>query len=123
MGYHLVKLGQDSDLFDLKLKGGVGGNQTIGGEDDSFTPEGLAGLDFKYVISDRQEFTLSNTLYPDLGDFGQFRNITGAAWTLLIEEEPKLSLKLGIENEYESDPSGDSKHNDLKYYGALVYEF
>ncbi len=123
VGYHLIKLGEDSDLFDLKLRGGGGGNQTLGGDDETFTPEALAGLDFKYVISDRQELTLSNTIYPDLGDFGEFRNITGAAWTFLIDSDPRLNLKLGIDNEYQSNPGGDAKHNDLKYYGALVYEF
>ena len=53
---------------------------------------------------------------PDAGDW---RNFTRLNWALRIVENPALNLKLGIQNEYESNPDPGDKHNDLKYFLTL----
>ena len=60
---------------------------------------------------------------PDFGDLGEFRNLSGAAWEIDLSSERKFDLRLSVENEYESDASGDSKRNDLRYWGGLVLGF
>ena len=49
--------------------------------------------------------------------------MTAAEWVIDMSGIEGLALKLGIENEYDSQPRGDARRNDLNYYLALVYGF
>ena len=77
----------------------------------------------KWDITDKQLLTFSNTYYPDLEEIEEFRNITKAEWLLKMDAAKNMSFKLGLENEHISDPGGSAESNDLKYYGALVFDF
>ena len=39
----------------------------------------------------------------------EFRNVTNADWTIHLSERHPLALKLGIENDYESDVDPDTE--------------
>ncbi len=119
IGYNFIK----EEDFELLGRAGLGGNRTWGGEDDSFTPEGLLGVEMRWNITEGQVLAFSHTYYPDLEDVDESRNLTKAEWRIRLSTVENLSLKLGAENEYQSAPGGDAKHNDFRYYGALVLDF
>lgn len=120
IGYQLI----ERDDFDLIGRVGLGGNYTWGGDgDDEFTPEALLGIEGTWRIAENQTFEFKNTLYPSLDEAGEFRNLTSLAYVIEMDQAKGLSLKLGLENEYESQTDDDSKHNDLKYFAALVFDF
>lgn len=101
---------------------GVGGSYEFDDIND-FVPEALLGLEWVHTINDRQTLSGHVTVYPDLEEFGESRTVAGAAWIIEIDQADGMSLKLGIDNEYESRTEGTAKNNDVKYYGAIVYDF
>ena len=112
------------DHADLRIAGrlGLGLTQTYGGEDDELDPEGIVGFDSHWQINDRQTLELTNTLYLQLDEFGELRNLTSLAWLIKLDQFSGLDLKLGVDNEYESISAGDSRSNDLKYDLSLTWE-
>lgn len=101
---------------------GIGGSYEFDSINE-FVPEALLGLEWVHHINGKQKLTGYATVFPDLDEFGESRTLAGAAWTIAIDEGEGLSLKFGIDNEYESRTESDAKHNDVKYYGALVFDF
>ena len=111
-----------NDDFTLVARLGVGGTYELDGPAPrGFTPEGLAGLEGTYKLTDRQSVAASTTLFPLLDDLGESRNLTQVAYT--FQFDAKLAFKLGLENEYESATEGDAEHNDLKYFGSVAYSW
>jgi len=118
IGYEFVK----SEKWDLRGRAGVGGNYEFEG-DDGFTPEALLGLETEYRFSDNHSIVGYTTFYPALQSPFEFRNVTGGAWQMQIDRDLGLSLRVGAENQYESDAAPGDKKNDLKYFAALVWGF
>jgi hypothetical protein len=118
-GYELIK----NDTTLLLLRAGIGGNQTIGGDNEDFTPEALLGADFTHQISERQKVFLTGEIYPSLEDGGEFRGLARGGWEILVDPEMNMNLRLGFENRYDSDPGPDVDKNDLDYFIALVFKF
>lgn len=119
VGYEFI----ETDRTLLLGRVGAGVRKDFGGSDDSWVPEALLGLDFGHQINDRQKLTATADLFPSLSDFGQYRVVAKAAWELLVDPETNLSLKIGVENRYDSDPGDDVKRNDLDYFAVLVWSF
>jgi len=117
-GYELVK----NDKHELIGRVGLGGNQTIGGENETFTPEGLLGLDYTWKIKDGQSFKAGTTVYPDLEKLSRFRMINYAEYQIVLSKESGMILTTGAEHRFESDP-GTAKHNELDYYLTLGWQF
>ena len=116
------KVLKDTDIHKLTGRVGIGGSYEFGSVNE-IVPEALLGLEWDYKINDRQSLKSYVTVFPDLDEFGESRTLAGTAWTIKIDEADGLSLKFGIDNEYDSKTEGDSKHNDVTYYGALVFDF
>lgn len=114
-GLHLVDTEHHS--FDLTL--GPAFTREFGTTNAS-KGEAMMGLSYDWKISERQTVDLDNQFFvvyrPDAGDW---RNFTRLNWALRITEDPVLNLKLGLQNEYESNPDPGDKHNDLKYFLTL----
>lgn len=86
--------------------------------------EGIVGLDYVWTISERVSFQLSNTVFSQLvPDAGDLRNMTTSELVWKLTREPRLSLKLGFENEYETEVEPGDKKNDLYYYLSLGLGF
>lgn len=118
-GYGFV----ETETLEMTTRLGGGATKEFGGVDD-IRPEGLiSGALVKWKPTDAQTVTAFATLYPDLSDFFEFRFLMSLEWFITIDQADGLSLKFGIENEYESMTAGGEKNNDLKYYGALVIDF
>jgi len=113
---------QENDKHSVIGRAGLGASYEFGTVNE-LVPEALLGLEWVYTINDQQTLESYVTVFPNLDEFGESRTIAGTAWTIAIDEADGISLKLGIDNEYESMTEGTAKHNDVKYYGALVFDF
>ncbi len=119
VGYQLY----DTPDFGAVVRVGLGGAKEFGSVNEDFRSEASFGFEFTWQINDRMHLTAATTIYPDLTETGELRvNATGD-WIIDIDEAKDIQLKLGIQNEYESDADPGVKKNDLKYYGALVFNF
>ena len=119
LGYQFIK----NDTWDVLGRFGGGVTKNFGDVDDDLNPEGQIGGEMTWRISKLQTLGARTTVFPNLDDHGESRIISAAEWTMQLDRFEGLSFKLGLENEYESETSDDSDHNDLTYYGALVISF
>jgi putative salt-induced outer membrane protein YdiY len=111
----------DRKRFELLGRAGLGASRTWGSEDERIAPEALLGLEGDWAIAERQKLSFYTKLFLDLAETGEYRNLSGAAWVIALNDE--LSLKLGAENRYESRVEGDAERNDLRYVGSLLIGF
>ncbi len=113
----------DGDVHTVRGRAGVGGKYELG-DVNEFTPEAMGGIEWDWAISETQTFAFYNYFYPSLDPaFSEFRNLTGAAYEVELAAGKGLKLRLGLENEYNSDPGAGFDENDLKYFGALAFDF
>lgn len=70
---------------------------------------------------DNLSITQDITLYPSLEDRGQFRLHSETSFISPMNE--KLSLRFSFVDDYDSDPAGNIKKNDLRLISSLVYSF
>lgn len=110
---------------DLELNARLGGGlvKELDGERE-LRPEGLIGTALvRWNLTEKQTLSVNTSFFPDLAEWGEFRVLSNLDWKLKLDTASGLSLKIGIANEYESVTDNGAKHNDLKYYSALVFEF
>jgi len=120
VGYELIK----NDTTSLLGRVGLGFSKEFGGSDNRIKPEANLGLDFEHKLDERQKIVASVDYFPSLLNFPKdYRVIGKAAYEVLVDPTNNLSLKLGVENRYESQPGDDKKRNDLLYFATLVYSF
>jgi putative salt-induced outer membrane protein YdiY len=118
-GLHLVQ----TEKHTLDLRVGPAYTREFG-RSDANKGEAVLALAYDWQIAERHHFSLHNQYFAEIGpDSGDWRNFTTSSWSLRLTERPALSLKAGIQNEYDSNPeSGDDK-NDLKYLLTLGMDF
>jgi putative salt-induced outer membrane protein YdiY len=119
IGYEFIT----SDEFDLRGRIGAGATKEWKSDDEDLKPEGLLGLDLRWQIKEGHSFILGTTLFPDLGDFGEFRWVTRADYSLLLSESLNMSFTIGLRDEYQSEVDPGSKHNDLRITAGLQFDF
>lgn len=111
----------NNDDFLLLGRSGVGFSQTIGGEREEFTPEGLLGIESRWRINDSQRVSFANTIFPSFEDLGEYRNLTTLDWSLDLDSLHGVALKIGLQNEYDSATEDDISKNDFKYTLSLSW--
>ncbi len=119
VGYALIQ----SERTLLVGRAGIGVRKEFGGSRNEWIPEGILGLDFEHKLTERQKLTATVDYLPSLDPWGPYRLNAKAAWEVLVDPESKLSLKIGAEDRYDSDPGADRKKNDLDYFAMLVWAF
>jgi putative salt-induced outer membrane protein YdiY len=119
IGYAFI----ESDRTTLIGRVGVGVRDDLLGSDNRIHPEGLLGLDWSHKITDRQLIAVTAEFYPSFLDIHDYRAKVKAEWSVLVDPETKLSLKIGAEDRFDSDPGPGKKKNDLDYYAVLVWSF
>lgn len=112
----------DTEKLRLLGRAGAGGSYEWG-EVNEFVPEALLAAELRWQVAENQRFEFTNTLFPDLDELGEYRNFTEAAYTVNLQRGRGLSLKVGLQNEYDSFTEDDSQHNTLTYFGALIFNF
>ena len=118
-GYNLLK--REKQTLDVRI--GPAYTRDFSGQNPNKV-EVLWAMDYSWNPWDRVKLTLSNEFYTEIWeDAGQFRNVTSAAWTTRLLDEPALSLIVGVNNEYETDLKPPSKNNNLKYHTTLGVDF
>ncbi len=118
VGYEFIK----NDKTLLLGRVGVGASQEIGGSENKIVPEGLLGLDYTHKLNERNDIFANVDFYPALDDFGPYRFVAKAGWQIVVDEKSNMSLKLGVEDRYDSTPEG-RKRNDVDYFVMLVFSF
>ena len=119
VGYQVMQ----TDVIDWRLRGGVGAVRLVGGPDDRWVPELVIGTDFSYKIDDRQSFVFNLDYYPRVDDFGQYRVRARGAYQIILDQASGTTLRLGMQNRFDSNPGGTAKQNDLTYYATLGFTF
>ncbi len=119
IGYQAI----DNERTDLLLRAGIVATREFGGADDSWTPEANLGFDLAHQLTERQSLTASVDFYPALDEIGPYRFFSNAAWTIDIDPEANLFLKIGIEDRYDSNPGPDKKRNDITYFATVGWSF
>ncbi|MEM1331241.1 MAG: DUF481 domain-containing protein [Planctomycetota bacterium] len=113
----------NNDKYFLLGRAGAGVFRETGSSRNEWVPEALLGADFNWQVTERQKLESSATYYPSLQDFSEFRFLLIAGYSILVDPEVNMTLRIGIEDEYESDPDEGFKRNDLDYYAVLVWSF
>jgi len=79
------------------------------------------GLDYRVDIADTARFTHSLIYSPDIEEFNQYRLEADTALVFPFKD-PAWKWKIGIRNEYNSDPEPGLEALDSTYYTSLVFE-
>jgi putative salt-induced outer membrane protein YdiY len=120
VGYNLVRR-DDHHRLDVRL--GPAYTREFGDRDNNKF-DALFGLDYFWKFGDRYGFTFQNEFFLETyPDGGEWRNLTISEFTIGLTEKPDLDLRVGIENEYETNIDPGDENNDLKYYMAIGLDF
>jgi putative salt-induced outer membrane protein YdiY len=119
VGYAFI----ENDNTTLIGRAGIGVREDLLGSDNRLHPEAMVGMDWSHKFSARQQINFTIELYDDLLEMTEWRAKAKAEWQLLVDPETKLSIKIGAEDRYQSDPGPGKKNNDLDYYALLVWSF
>jgi hypothetical protein len=106
----------------VKVRAGAGLARENGGTVNDWVPEGQAGADYEYRLTDRTRLTVMGDYYPDLHDLSHYRVRVRAAFDILIDPDLNMWLRLGAFDRYDSQSYG-SKRNDLDYFMSLLLRF
>lgn len=116
----------DEATVKLRVRAGLATTREWGGSDpdrEDWRLEGLIGAEASWQINERTAIEAKSTWYPDLDDGGEHRVVSSAAWTVKLAEAAALSLKLGIEHEYDSHNEDPFETSDFRWFAALLFEF
>jgi putative salt-induced outer membrane protein YdiY len=119
VGYQFEK----RDDFELNGRVGVGGSQQFNSPDDEFRWEALIGADLRWDITEATEFTASTEIIPSLSDVGEFRTLSRAGISTLLDEELNMSFTAAVEHEYQSENEAPTEKNDFRVLFGLQFEF
>ncbi len=119
VGYEFIK----SEKTTLLGRVGAGASKEFGSSKQRIEPELNLGVDWARIIDDRQKLFATVDLYPSLHKTSDYRLNVQAGYEVVVDPESNFSLKLGIEDRYNSNPGGDRKKNDLLYFATLVTGF
>lgn len=119
VGYQLV----DKEHYSVLARIGAGATYE-GGDIDELFGELFLSVEGTWTIDDRSSLTYYNTFLPSLDPaFNEFRNNTGVTYQIAVDKGLGLSLKLGIENQFNSNAAPGTDENDVNYFAAVVYDF
>lgn len=118
-GYHLIQ----DEAYSLDGVVGAAFTREAGSRNEN-KGEAVVGLDYHWTLSEVLSLRVANLLFPELvPNAGSLRNVTTSEVRWALTQEPALSLKIGFENEYETDVEPGDKKNDLYYYLSLGLGF
>jgi len=86
------------------------------GDEENARPEGALGLFARWTVREGNTLRLSS-MYLQTLDEWEYRNISRLEWRMRVSAARGLSLKFGVDNEYDS--ASEDSENNLKYYTAL----
>lgn len=102
VGYKWV----NTDDFSLLGRFGAGASREFGGPDDRWAAEALFGLDYEYLISERQRLKAKVDYFPEWQDFGNYRVVSDVGWEIDLDKPKNMSLRVTVNDRYDSTPNG-----------------
>lgn len=118
LGYYWIR--NDSTNFITRL--GAGASREFGAPIDRWTPEALIGMNFDSQISARQKIIAKLDYFPSLRNYGDYRVVSELAWETLVDSVENLSVRLSVNDRYDSTPQG-ALPNDVYYAALMLYKF
>ena len=120
-GYTLI----DDEQYTWRLRAGVGAVRRIGrdGTASEWVPEALLGTDFTWRLDERQAIVATADYYPRINDWTQYRVRARVAYQIVLDKATGTTLRLGVQDRFDSNPGGTAKRNDLNYYATLGFTF
>jgi putative salt-induced outer membrane protein YdiY len=119
VGYTVINTEQTKG----RLRAGFFETMEKGGSNDGeWRPEGMLGAEATHQLSKSQSIEGAITWFPDLQNSGEYRIVASASWSIKLTDNG-LSLKAGVEEEYDTHREDPYEREDVKYFVALLYEF
>jgi len=114
----------DDGFHNWRLRAGAGIVREVGrsGTASQWVPEAIFGSDYSYRVDDRQSFVFNVDYYPQIDNWSVYRVRARAAYQILLDPATGTTLKLGIQDRYDSAPA-NAKANDLTYFATLGFTF
>lgn len=107
----------------FRLRAGAGLTREFGGSRNDIIPEALAGFDFTHKFDERQSIFVNYEYLPSLKQFPDYRMNAKAGYEIVVDPSSNMTLRLGVEDRYNSDPGSDRKKNDFEYFALLAWAF
>jgi putative salt-induced outer membrane protein YdiY len=117
VGYMFVK----RDSLSWKGRFGAGVSRELGGPLDRWILEAVFGTDYEHQLDDRQKLTATVDYFPAWENFRDYRVVGDVGWEVLLNEDHDLSLKVSVNDRYDSTPHG-RRPNDLNYSMLLLWK-
>jgi len=118
LGYFLVR----GPRQDLKVRGGLAVQNELFGDGTSDTkPLAEAGYDYRLDVKRWFRYNSALTYFVDPGDVDDWRLTAENAAEFPLSNTTGWKLRLGVRNEYDSEPLPDIERMDTSYYLTLVY--
>lgn len=120
MSYRLI----DKEHQRLVTRTGLGYRYTSYESDteDESTPTLDLGLTHRYRFRDMLTMRNALTFVPSIEDFSAYTAVHDSGLEIPVGMGRHWKLRLGLRNEYDSDP-GDARRLDTTYYSRLVYSW
>ncbi|MEO1715490.1 MAG: DUF481 domain-containing protein [Planctomycetota bacterium] len=112
----------DTEKQRFMTRAGAGATREIGGSDNAWRAEGVLAAEYRRQLTENQLFNASAEAFPDLGDIRNWRVQSRATWEMLVDPEIALTLKIGVENQYDTDPNGVQR-SDTDYFILLTWNY
>gem|GEM_PF-5627445 len=119
MGYTVSKTEKVEANF--RVAGGVVHEKF--GEDRTRGQSLLSAALLRWELDEQQDISGEATFYPKINADDSHRINTRVEWRVRLATVEGLSLKLGLENEFESASSDDDSTNDLIYFAGVSLNF
>ncbi|MFT4900769.1 MAG: putative salt-induced outer membrane protein YdiY [Lentimonas sp.] len=120
LSYRLI----NKEKQNLQLRSGLGHRYT--GYDNGTENESSATLDFglAHSYTYKNVFSMDNVLtyVPSVDDFGIYTIIHDSGIEFPVGSGQQWSIRMGVKNEYESQPAADKKL-DTTYYSRMIYSW
>lgn len=72
---------------------------------------------------ERRKVFITLHYYSSLHSLSDYRAEAEAGYAVIVDPAHTLSLKLGVEDRYNSNPGDTKKKNDVPYFATIVYNF
>ncbi len=117
IGHRTIK----NDRTELEMIVGGAWNRTWQPNNDTNTPEALAGFTFKHKLNDRLKFQNAMTYFQNVTDRAEYRFIFDA--TLSADVTKKIGFYISVGDRFNNDPLGTSKRNDFLFTTGMKWNF
>ncbi len=113
----------DDPKFKAELRFAGGVTHEFEGMQDTRAEGLLSAAVIEWRPIDGHKVLSGATWFPNLDNGDDYRIVSNIEWQIRMPSVDGLFLKIGLENEYETDISPGERRNDTRYYSGIVYEF